>query len=288
MLRSMTALSALALLAASPALAQVAAEEDVTIPFDGLSLAGTLTLPEGGPDDEPDGGLAPVVILFHGFNVTRDTPLVAGTDESLFGRTARLLAEEGYASLRVDFPGAGGSDGEFADISFEGEVRAGLAILDWAQAEPRVDGDDVFVVGWSQGGLVATAIAGRTGEPDAVALWAAVEDPMEAFTAAFGTEAIEDLPLESQIELKQPFFDGLVSFDPSTEIAAYEGPVLFAQGSIDTLVLPGSAVRLMAAHDGPDELYTDEMDHFFNVYEGSEALDAMVEATVAFFDDHAD
>lgn len=301
MLRTLTALSALTLLAVSPLAAQEASEEIVTIPFDGLSLAGTLTLPEGGSDAEP----APVVILFHGFNVSRNAPLVAGTEESLLGRSARLLAEKGYASLRVDFPGAGDSEGEFANISFEGEVAAGRAILGWAQADARVDGQDVFLAGWSQGGLVATAVAGRTGAPDAVALWAAVEDPMESFEAAFGAETIaagletgdtplrftligEDLPLESQIELRQPFFEGLVTFDPSAEIAAYEGPVLFAQGSLDTLVLPGSAVRLMAAHEGPDEMHADAMDHFFDVFERTEALDAMVAATARFFDDHAD
>ena len=169
MRRFLTAFSALTLLAAFPALARVASE-DVTIPFDGPSLAGTLTLPEAGPDSSLDGEPAPVVILFHGLAVSRNAPLVAGTEEPLLGRAARLLVEAGYASLRADLPGAGESEGAFADISFEGEVAAGLAILDWAQAEPRVDGEDAFVVGWSQGGLVATAVAGRTGAPDAVAL----------------------------------------------------------------------------------------------------------------------
>ena len=79
-----------------------------------------------------------------------------------------------------------------------------------------------------------------------------------------------------------------MAFDPWAEVVAHDGPALVAQGSLDTLVVPGSAVALMAAHEGPDAMYASEMDHFFKVHEDAEALGAMVTATIAFFDDHAD
>ena len=44
----------------------------------------------------------------------------------------------------------------------------------------------------------------------------------------------------------------------------------------------------MAAHHGPEELWTAEMDHSFNVFTTTDTLDQMIEATIGFFDEHAD
>ncbi len=263
-----------------------AAEEVITFDSQGQKVVGTLSLPEGDP--------APVVLLFHGFTGTRNELPVATTEEGVFSRTARLLAEAGYASLRIDFRGSGDSEGLFADTTFEGQIADGLKAVELMSADPRVKGSDLAIIGWSQGGLVAAAVAGRSGTPDVVALWAAVATPEPTLTGILGAETVAKglatgetplpvtLPWGAVIELKQGYFDGLLSLDPVKEIAAYQGPLFVAQGSLDTTVLPVSADLLIAAHEGTEELWTAEMDHVFNAFTGPQTLDQMVAATVGF------
>ena len=278
-------------LSASASMAQVA-ESDLSIPSQGMRMMATLALPAG---TDP----APVVILFHGFTGSRDELPIPGTAEGVFSRTARLLADAGYASLRIDFIGSGESEGEWADTTFEGQIADGLAALDFITADPRVDGENVYLIGWSQGGLVATAVAGRSDVPDAVALWAAVANPLETFSSILGADAVAaamttgdtpytfTLPWGAETALKQPYFDGFAAISPTDEIASYAGPLFVAQGTLDTTVLPIAADQLIAAHEGVEEQWMRPMDHAFNVFTETAMLDEMVAATITFFQANA-
>lgn len=279
---------ALLTLLASPALAQ--SEETVTIDTPLGPVIGTLETPAGDP--------APVVLLFHGFTGVRDELPVATTDEGVFSRTARLLAEQGIASLRIDFRGSGESPGAFADTTFEGQVADGLAAIDWLEANASVDGQRLAVIGWSQGGLVATAVAGRSDKPDALVLWAAVANPEESFGGIVGAESIAKgleagdsalpvtLPWGAVVELKRGFFEGVTTFDPPAELASYAGPLFIAHGTKDTTVLPAAVDSFLAAHEGEESKWIADMDHVFNAFTGPETLDQMVGETVAFLKPH--
>jgi dienelactone hydrolase len=268
-------------------------EERVELQSEAQTFIGTLALPEGDP--------APVVLLLHGFTGSRDELPIPNTDDGVFSRTARLLAESGYASLRIDFRGSGEStaDISYEATTFEGQVADALAAVQYLQGLDRVDGGDVFVIGWSQGGLVASAVAGRSNALDAAALWQAVGIPdatyggllgaetMAAGMAAAPDETIEaTLPWGAEVGLNGAFFDGIETFDPMAEIAAYTGPLFVTKGMLDTTVLPEASDAFIAAHEGPEELWTAEMDHVFNVFTTTETLDEMVATTVAFFDAH--
>jgi uncharacterized protein len=275
-----------ALLFAPPAWAGMK-EDVVEIDVGGQKVIGTLALPDGGP--------APVLLLFHGFTGNRDELAVANTKEGVLQRTARLLAEAGYASLRIDFRGSGQSNqSPFSETTFERQIADGLAAMAFLEGDPRVDGQKLGIIGWSQGGLVASAVAGRTNTPDVVALWAAVATPVETFSSLLGADTIKaglktgdaelkiKLPWGAEIALKQPFFDGLYAMDPAKEIAAYKGPLFVAQGSEDTVVPPASADLFADAHAGAEEKWTEAMDHVFNAFTGPETLDKMVGATIEF------
>lgn len=283
-----------AIFATLPAMgiAQIA-EERVELRSEEQTFIGTLALPEGEP--------APVVLLLHGFTGSRDELPIPNTEEGVFGRTARLLGENGYASLRIDFRGSGESiaDMTFEATTFEGQVADALAAVEYLRSLDTVDGEDVFVIGWSQGGLVASAVAGRSGTLDAVALWQAVGYPTATFGGLLGDEALSagmaaapdetitaSLPWGVDIALNGAFFDGVESFDPIAEIAAYPGPLFVTKGMLDTTVMPEASEAFIAAHEGPEQLWTAEMDHVFNVFTTTETLDAMVAATVAFFEAH--
>lgn len=278
-----------AALAAIMPLAAAAAEETVILKLGRDVIVGTLSLPDGDP--------APAVLLFHGFTGTRDELAIANTDEGVFSRTARKLAEAGYASLRIDFRGSGDSSGLFEETTFDSQIEDGVAALEWLQENPRVRGDRIALLGWSQGGLIAAAVAGRSDpQPAALALWAAVATPEETFGAIFGEEVMDKgfstgdtpvqitLPWGAEIGLRQGFFDGLRNIDAAAEIADYKGPLFVAHGTQDTTVAPEAAQVYLTAHDGDEEFWSRDMDHVFNAFTGPGTLDEMVAATIAFLD----
>ncbi|QQA42067.1 alpha/beta hydrolase family protein [Pelagovum pacificum] len=274
------------------ALAQVT-ETDVTFQSDGQDVIATLALPEGAP--------APVVLLLHGFSGSRDEVMIESVGEGIFERTARLLAEDGYASLRIDFRGSGDSiaDMSYAETTFETQVADALAAMDYLEGLDEVSGEDLYIIGWSQGGAVATGAAGRSNTPDAVALWAAVADPVPVYSGILGTSMVEEgraiagdenvsmtLPWGAELVLNGTFFQSLATYSPTEEIAAYDGPLFVAQGSLDTTVPPGNADLLLEAHEGEEDFWGAEMDHVFNAFSTVDTLDEMVAATAAYFDAH--
>ena len=58
-------------------------------------------------------------------------------------------------------------------MTMEGLVADAEAALDYLATNPDVDGDKMAIVGWSMGGAVGAAVAGRTQHDlDSVTLWA--------------------------------------------------------------------------------------------------------------------
>ena len=253
---------------------------------DGQRVVGTLCLPPGGP--------APVVLLFHGFTGSRHEMPVAGTREGVFSRTARLLAQSGYASLRIDFRGNGDSDGDFADTTYDAQIADATEAIRQMAHDQRVRGDRLAVLGWSQGGLVAATVAGRSeATVKACVLWAAVSTPKLARAFLLGPANLaKGLPTDGSlitiqnggktIALKRGFFDAMDTANPMQEIAAYQGPLFIAHGRQDAAVPIAAAALYAAAHKGLHQLWITDMDHSFNASQGPEMLDKLVAATVAF------
>ena len=119
----------------------------------GITLAGTLTLPEGR-------GPFPAVILISGSGAQ-------DRDETIFQHKpflvlADMLTRRGVAVLRVDDRGVGGSSGSIATATseeFAGDVDAGIALL---KARPEIDGQKIGLIGHSEGGLIAPIVAARS------------------------------------------------------------------------------------------------------------------------------
>ncbi|MEM7445554.1 MAG: alpha/beta fold hydrolase, partial [Pseudomonadota bacterium] len=203
-------------LASAPASAY---DENVLIfEVDGENVVGTLALPE---TDEPP----PVALLLHGFSGNRNELPVTDTDEGVFQRTARLLAERGIASLRIDFRGSGDSGGEWEDTTFTGQIADAHAAIELLTEHEAVDGDRIGLVGWSQGGLVA-AVAAQHPSVASTVLWAPVAVPAASFTFLLGPDAITEglsagdeivmaaLPWGAATSLRGPFFEDLFNIDP--------------------------------------------------------------------------
>lgn len=127
-------------------------EEEVTFANGDVTLAGTLTLPEGD-------GRVPAVLLITGSGAQDRNEEILGHKPFLL--LADRLTRAGFAVLRVDDRGVGGSTGSDADATFDdlaGDVGAGLDLL---AAHPRVDAGAMGLLGHSQGGYLAPFVAAQ-------------------------------------------------------------------------------------------------------------------------------
>lgn len=130
--------------------------EEVTVPsVPGVTLAGTLTLPQG---DGPH----PAVLLVSGSGPQ-------DRDETLLGHKpflvlADYLTRRGIAVLRVDDRGTGASTGRFMGATSDDFARDAEAAVRWLRARPEVADDRVGIVGHSEGGLIGPLVASRTPE----------------------------------------------------------------------------------------------------------------------------
>jgi pimeloyl-ACP methyl ester carboxylesterase len=118
----------------------------VTIKRDGLTLRGVLE----GTDQVQN---SRVTILMHGFQGNRGYH-----PGKLLYDLAPVLNQSGIPTLRFDFDGCGESDGDFANMTVLSELLDGMAIIDFARA--KMNAKHICLVGHSQGGVVASMLAG--------------------------------------------------------------------------------------------------------------------------------
>ena len=120
------------------------ATHQLTFACGDLTLEGALHLPTATP--------APGVVVCH------PHPQYGGEMENNVVMAAcSALVERGYAALRFNFRGVGGSDGAFDQGQGEREdVRAALRYL---AARPEVDKQRIGLAGYSFGAMVASEVA---------------------------------------------------------------------------------------------------------------------------------
>ena len=124
----------------------------------GITLAGTLTIPEGA-------GPFPSALLITGSGAQDRDETILG--HRPFAVIADALTRRGVAVLRVDDRGIGKSTGSQADSTsedFAADVVAGIAYL---KSRPEVDPKSIGLVGHSEGGLIGPMVAAKS--PDDVA-----------------------------------------------------------------------------------------------------------------------
>jgi uncharacterized protein len=92
----------------------------------------------------------------------------------LYVALAVKLAENGIAALRIDFRGSGDSEGEFSEMTLDGEVSDALKGLDFLLRDPCVDSSKVGLFGRSVGGAVAVMAARRSGQAKSLVVWAPI------------------------------------------------------------------------------------------------------------------
>jgi alpha/beta superfamily hydrolase len=120
-----------------------------------------------------------------------------GKDSRAAKRIAERLSVHGIATLRFDFTGLGGSEGEFANTHFSSNVDDLVAAADHlrkAHAAPAI------LIGHSLGGAAVLAAAHRIKEARAVVTIAAPSDP--AHVAHLFKEHIDKIKSEGEVEVQ--------------------------------------------------------------------------------------
>ena len=120
-----------------------------------IELAATLTLPQG------DGPFTAVLLL------TGSGP--QDRDETIFGHKPFLLLADtltraGYAVLRADDRGVGGSGGDLATAGYDGLTSDALAGVEYLKGRPDIDPARIGLLGHSEGGYLAPLAAQRSGD----------------------------------------------------------------------------------------------------------------------------
>jgi pimeloyl-ACP methyl ester carboxylesterase len=126
--------------------------EDVTYPSkaEGVQLAATLTIPEGG-------GPFPAVLLITGSGAQ-------DRDETLLGHKpflliADFLTRRGIAVLRVDDRGTAKSTGNFGSATTADFVEDAAGSLAYLKARKEIDPKHIGVIGHSEGAVIAPILA---------------------------------------------------------------------------------------------------------------------------------
>ena len=138
-------------------------QEEVAYLNEGVELAGTLTLPAGpGPH--------PAVIMITGSGPQDRDEALAGHKPFLV--VADALTRAGFAVLRSDDRGVGGSGGDLAQATYDdlvGDVLSAVALL---RSRSDIDPGRVGLFGHSEGGLLAPLAADRSSDVAFVVLMA--------------------------------------------------------------------------------------------------------------------
>jgi alpha-beta hydrolase superfamily lysophospholipase len=127
-------------------------EEEVAIWNTGDKLSGTLTIPDTTKRN-------PLVILISGSGAqNRDEEIF---DFPIFKIIADHLVKNGYAVLRFDDRGIGGSTGNLANVSEDDFVNDVKASIDLVKDRKDINSEKIGLLGHSEGGVVASLAAAK-------------------------------------------------------------------------------------------------------------------------------
>ena len=125
-------------------------EWPVTFGSNGLKLTGKVLLPDDARADSP----VPGAVLCHGF----------GGSHRFMKSSAKILAEQGIATLVFDFRGHGASEGAIDGRQADDAVDAWNALKQF----PEVDKSRMGIIGHSLGAMSAILAAGKVDSPRAL------------------------------------------------------------------------------------------------------------------------
>ncbi|MGH9743648.1 MAG: alpha/beta hydrolase family protein, partial [Candidatus Acidiferrum sp.] len=213
-------------------------------------LAGTLSVPRGN-------GPFPAIVLISGTgHNTRDEDVWG---HKVFLVLADAMSRQGIAVLRYDKRGVGGSTGDYDAATTADFTSDAEAAVVWLKTQPEIDPQRVGVLGHSEGGVIAPAVAAAEKRVAFVVMIAGPTirgDKLFVLQSAM-TAKIYGAP-ETYIAKRKIFdqelYEAIISA-PSERVALDRATVLVAQGVADKLVDQDEAKTLAQDDTRPWERY---------------------------------
>ena len=239
----------------------------------------------------PEGTVVvPGVILLHGSASHKNEV------GDLYLRLAEQLANNGIASIRIDFAGTGDSPVDYTHYTLKTAVRDAEVALAFLRSQLQVDAHRIGVVGFSQGGLIAQLLLAQQPGIKSFVAWSSVaSDGIGPFADMFETlymKAKREGQVEQQFAWRPPlsisyeWFEQVMANQSLSGMAEYTGSVLAIAGSNDTVVPPTAATRLIVASgsDVARAVIIKGADHIFNVLDENVNQDEqLLEMTTEWF-----
>jgi pimeloyl-ACP methyl ester carboxylesterase len=243
-------------------------DEDIRIPGNGFSLAGTVSKPANAA------GRLPAVVLIGPTRTTDRDETAFGIP--IFGELSAAIADAGFVVLRYDKRGVGQSGGrtEAARLTdFADDAKAAIKTM---SERKDVDRRRLAVVGHAEGGWLAMLAAAGNGRVSAVGLMATAgvtgqelnlyqvvhglersgrpESERQATTelqkkiqqaviTGKGWEYV-DIPAPTKRQAETPYFQSFLTFDPAKVMKDLDQPVLILHGALDMETPVSNADRL--------------------------------------------
>jgi fermentation-respiration switch protein FrsA (DUF1100 family) len=231
----------------------------------------------------------PCVVLAHGFTGEKTE------HHKIFVLCARLLAENGIASLRFDFRFSGDSEGNFENTTISSQISDFKEALRYVSRRNRIDKKRIGTLGLSMGSVVAFEASLGSELVKAVCLWATIADPAKVFGAWLEKgwfKFMEDgrygvyygLPPDYSQPgwiLKKDFFTDLPKHNLLSAVKNLKKPLLIIHGKADQDVDVNNSIELYQNAYEPKKLkLIEDGGHvFFGNHQTEEALGE----TVKFF-----
>ncbi|WLD56751.1 lysophospholipase [Salinispirillum sp. LH 10-3-1] len=279
--------------------------EEITFPSGKISLAGTLTVPKS---DTP----LPCVIMVHGSGAQDRDGNMSGFNTQIFQQISKSLSEQGIASLRYDKRGCGKSEGDFSVAGLSEMVDDACAAIDFlSRQSEKIDSEKIFVLGHSEGAVLAPEIAARrehlaglvmlcaslrSFEEDAVKNAEVLNRDLEKMTGIKGKLARLFLysknPLATMTKLRRKvektkakrvwvsfsrvstkFYRETFNYDVKAFLKSTKHPILAIGGSKDFQCHPDDTLLIKDISPSPTDVHIIEnMDHMLRLQAGESSI----------------
>lgn len=191
----------------------------------GMQIYGNLYLPNKAQETYP------TVIIGHGF----------GGSYSEMAVYAQALAKSGFAGYVFDFCGGAGysrSDGDTMNMSVLTEEQDMEAVMAGLKDFSFIDQNNLFLMGESQGGLVASLLGVRriSEVRGLILLYPAYVIPDDAREEYPEREDIPETGNRFGITVGRDYFEDVWDMDVYQEISGFDKSVLIIHGSADSVV----------------------------------------------------
>ena len=219
----------------------------------GEKLAAALELPRGTP--------RAYALFAHCFSCSKDIKAAR--------EIARALRQQGFAVLRFDFTGLGGSEGDFANTNFSSNIEDLISAADYLRQDFEAPS---IVIGHSLGGAAALVAAGDIAEVKGVAVIGAPSEATHVLAQIKNArDEIEEKGV-AQVHLagrpftiKKQFIEDLEQNRVKKAAAALKKPLLILHSPIDQTVGIENATEIFSAAKHPKSFVSlDRADHLLS------------------------